>query len=65
MPCTPICRKEVNGTMTAMMETAMLDLDVDIDTMPADTAFPQFRSISLCTSGCTSQGGGSNCSYCC
>lgn len=51
--------------MTAMMETAMLDLDVDIDTMPADTAFPQFRSISLCTSGCTSQGGGSFCSYCC
>jgi|GEM_PF-1473491 len=57
--------KEVNGTMTAMMETTMLDLDVDIDAMPAAAATPQITSVSLCTAFCTSQGGGSFCSFCC
>ncbi len=57
--------KEVNGTMTAKMETTMLDLDVDIDAMPAVAATPQFKSIIFCTYFCTSQGGGSFCSFCC
>ncbi|SDC53842.1 gallidermin/nisin family lantibiotic [Actinokineospora iranica] len=39
-----------------------LDLEVGVDTMSVD---PAVTSVSLCTPGCTSPGGGSNCSFCC
>jgi len=62
-------REEVNGIMTAMLETnEMLDIDleIDIDAMPTDSdSAPQITSWSFCTGGCTSRGGGSFCSWCC
>ena len=62
-------REEVNGIMTAMLETnEMLDIDleIDIDAMPTDSdSAPEIRSWSFCTGGCTSRGGGSFCSWCC
>lgn len=62
-------REEVNGIMTAMLETnEMLDIDleIDIDAMPTDSdSAPEIRSWILCTGGCTSRGGGSFCSWCC
>jgi len=59
---------------TALMDTVntgktdvfddLFDLDVQVyeGKMPAS---PAWTSISLCTPGCTSAGGGSNCSFCC
>jgi len=62
-------REEVNGIMTAMLETnEMLDIDleIDIDAMPTDSdSAPEIWSWILCTGGCTSRGGGSFCSWCC
>lgn len=39
-----------------------LDLEMGVETVAAS---PAVTSISLCTPGCTSAGGGSNCSFCC
>lgn len=39
-----------------------LDLEVSVEKM---TFTPAITSHSLCTPGCTSAGGGSNCSFCC
>ncbi|MEW2505761.1 gallidermin/nisin family lantibiotic [Amycolatopsis sp. CA-161197] len=39
-----------------------LDLEVGVEQM---SVTPAITSISLCTPGCTSPGGGSNCSFCC
>jgi gallidermin/nisin family lantibiotic len=39
-----------------------LDLEVGVEKMGVT---PAVTSISLCTPGCTSPGGGSNCSFCC
>jgi len=39
-----------------------LDIEVGIETVAAS---PAITSWSLCTPGCTSAGGGSNCSFCC
>ncbi len=39
-----------------------LDLDVEISELMSS---PAITSVSLCTPGCTSAGGGSNCSFCC
>jgi Gallidermin len=42
----------------------LFDLDLVVSTEEtADSS--DFRSWILCTAGCTSPGGGSNCSYCC
>ncbi|MEV7652236.1 gallidermin/nisin family lantibiotic [Kocuria marina] len=55
--------------MTATLEAEKvmdIDLEIDIDAMPTDAdAQPMITSISLCTPGCTSPGGGSQCSWCC
>lgn len=42
----------------------LLDLDLTIG-VEEITAGPEIKSWSLCTPGCTSPGGGSNCSFCC
>jgi gallidermin/nisin family lantibiotic len=42
----------------------LLDLDLSIG-VEEITAGPAITSWSLCTPGCTSPGGGSNCSFCC
>ena len=43
-----------------------LEAEIDIEIMPDDSdATPMLTSISLCTAGCTSRGGGSRCSWCC
>ncbi|ETK34053.1 gallidermin/nisin family lantibiotic [Microbispora sp. ATCC PTA-5024] len=42
----------------------LLDLDLSIG-VEEITAGPAVTSWSLCTPGCTSPGGGSNCSFCC
>lgn len=54
-------------TATLEAEKVMdIDLEIDIDAMPTDAdAQPMITSISLCTAGCTSPGGGSQCSWCC
>lgn len=39
-----------------------LDLEVSVEKMNVN---PMWTSHSLCTPGCTSPGGGSNCSFCC
>ena len=56
--------------MTATIEAEKatdIEFDIDIDIMPtsADDSVPMLTSISLCTGGCTSAGGGSMCSWCC
>lgn len=55
---------------TALLDTVQtdeldlfeLDLDVSIEKLAVN---PMITSVSLCTPGCTSRGGGSNCSFCC
>ena len=42
----------------------LFDLDVDVN-IEMTTASPMITSVSLCTPGCTSEGGGSQCSFCC
>ncbi|MFI5493480.1 gallidermin/nisin family lantibiotic [Actinoplanes sp. NPDC051859] len=42
----------------------LFDLDVDVN-IEMTTASPMVTSWSLCTPGCTSEGGGSQCSFCC
>lgn len=50
----------------ATEEIVDINLDVDVDDIPMEM-IDQVRltSISLCTPGCTSPGGGSGCSWCC
>lgn len=66
--------KEVNEMTTATLDAPVLDriddldiaLDMDFDVKPnSSDVGPQITSISLCTAGCTSPGGGSQCSWCC
>lgn len=45
-------------------DAGMFDLDMDIQ-VELTPASPAITSKSLCTPGCTSAGGGSNCSFCC
>jgi Gallidermin len=42
----------------------LFDLDLSVSTEDIVNT-TEFRSWSLCTPGCTSPGGGSNCSWCC
>lgn len=55
-----------NSMLDALAEQDVLDdLDLDIRTAEIVGVEPQFKSWSLCTPGCTSQNGGSGCSFCC
>lgn len=45
-------------------ENDLFDLDLEIG-VEQSVAGPAVTSISVCTPGCTSEGGGSGCSYCC
>jgi gallidermin/nisin family lantibiotic len=55
---------------TALLDTVttddldLFDLDLEVSLVKMDV-HPAITSISLCTPGCTSPGGGSNCSFCC
>ncbi|MFF4605292.1 gallidermin/nisin family lantibiotic [Streptomyces sp. NPDC001339] len=42
----------------------LFDLDLEIG-VEKSVAGPAITSISYCTPGCTSEGGGSGCSHCC
>ncbi|MFB7178746.1 gallidermin/nisin family lantibiotic [Streptomyces sp. NPDC056257] len=44
--------------------TNLFDLDLEIG-VEKSIAGPAITSISYCTPGCTSEGGGSGCSHCC
>lgn len=55
-----------NSMLDKLAEQDILDnLELDIRTADVVDAAPAFRSWSLCTPGCTSQNGGSGCSFCC
>jgi lantibiotic bacteriocin len=45
-------------------EVDLFDLDLEVGTEKMSIT-PAVTSILLCTPGCTSPGGGSNCSFCC
>ncbi|MEU9621691.1 MULTISPECIES: gallidermin/nisin family lantibiotic [unclassified Streptomyces] len=45
-------------------ETDLFDLDLEIG-VERSVAGPAITSVSYCTPGCTSEGGGSGCSHCC
>lgn len=53
----------VNGNL-ADGEVDLFDLDLEVG-FEATLANPAVTSVSYCTPGCTSEGGGSNCSHCC
>lgn len=48
----------------AETEVDLFDLDLEVG-FEATMANPAVTSVSYCTPGCTSEGGGSNCSHCC
>ncbi|HEY2764650.1 MAG TPA: gallidermin/nisin family lantibiotic [Pseudonocardiaceae bacterium] len=50
--------------ITATDEVNLFDLDLQVG-FEATAASPAFTSWSYCTPGCTSDGGGSGCSFCC
>ncbi|MFJ1614803.1 gallidermin/nisin family lantibiotic [Streptomyces sp. NPDC088251] len=45
-------------------ETDLFDIDLEIG-VERSVAGPAITSVSYCTPGCTSEGGGSGCSHCC
>ncbi|GAA1231598.1 hypothetical protein GCM10009676_13270 [Prauserella halophila] len=45
-------------------EVDLFDLDLQVG-FEATMANPAVTSVSYCTPGCTSEGGGSGCSHCC
>jgi len=51
-----------NSGLDQDLELLDIDLEIGVETVAAT---PAITSISLCTPGCTSAGGGSNCSFCC
>ncbi|GAA2978702.1 gallidermin/nisin family lantibiotic [Actinokineospora diospyrosa] len=53
---------EMTAPAGAELDLFDLDLEVSVEQM---SLTPAITSISLCTPGCTSAGGGSNCSFCC
>jgi len=54
----------IEMAVPALSEVDLFDLDLEVSVAPM-AATPALTSISLCTPGCTSAGGGSNCSFCC
>jgi gallidermin/nisin family lantibiotic len=48
----------------AVLDVDAFDLDLEVKVEDV-MASPAVTSWSICTPGCTSPGGGSNCSFCC
>lgn len=57
-----LTRAQTNDEL--LSEDGLFDLDMEIG-VETVSASPAITSISLCTPGCTSAGGGSMCSFCC
>ncbi|MEU8568900.1 gallidermin/nisin family lantibiotic [Streptomyces pathocidini] len=53
-----------NTPAQSQNEANLFDLDLEIG-VEKSVAGPAITSISYCTPGCTSDGGGSGCSHCC
>ncbi|WP_019547644.1 MULTISPECIES: gallidermin/nisin family lantibiotic [Streptomyces] len=54
----------INSPADVRNDEGLLDLDLEIG-VEKSVAGPAVTSISYCTPGCTSEGGGSGCSHCC
>ncbi|MGW3991866.1 gallidermin/nisin family lantibiotic [Amycolatopsis sp. NPDC004772] len=54
----------IETTAPAIGDVDLFDLDLEVGVEKMSVT-PAITSISLCTPGCTSPGGGSNCSFCC
>ncbi|GGQ23356.1 MULTISPECIES: gallidermin/nisin family lantibiotic [Streptomyces] len=54
----------IHAPTTGQNDANLFDLDLEIG-VEKSVAGPAITSVSWCTPGCTSEGGGSGCSHCC